>query len=110
MGRRLRELAEFPFTKIQPRSFRMQIASAPPKRLTRILVGTLDVDELKQVAAVHVVRVYDHLGFVLCELPACSVAVVASLPSVASIWDDNFVGCPSPSAARPRFVGVGAAG
>jgi hypothetical protein len=104
---RLRELAEFPFTKIQPPDFRVQIASARPSLFTRVFVETTNPSQLAMLPLVHVVRDLSHLGFVVCELPLRQVTDLARLESVGSVWkDDVRFHYPNP---RPIPLGTGPA-
>ena len=106
---RLRELAEFPFTKIQPPDFRIQIASArPPTLLTRVFVGTTEPVSLRRQPSLRVIREYAHLGLVVCELPTEKVVDLARLDSVSSVWkDDVRLHYPNP---RPIPMGTGPPG
>jgi len=104
---RVQQLAEFPFNKIRPASFRLAVASASPRTLARVVVRTDYPSELQQIPTLQIIRRLTHLHCVVCELPARSVAGLAALPGVVTVWDDHFVGWPSADAVRPAVMGHG---
>lgn len=82
-----RELAEFPFSKLKPRSFHLKIASLTGDLLAklpvRIWVETANIPEVVQVAgSAHVIRTYPHLDPSLIEQHEMTVALQDS----ASHW------------------------
>jgi len=86
--KRLRDLAEFPFTKIQPDDFRVQIASAHPQLLTRVIITTSDPVALAKVYQVKVLQAFPHLSCVLCEVEAGEIRRLAGSDLVDSIQND----------------------
>jgi hypothetical protein len=85
---RLGELAEFPFTKIQPRDFRVRIASASPQLLTRVIITTSDPTALAKFYPVKVLEAFPHLSCVLCEVEAGEIKRLAGSDLVDSIQND----------------------
>ena len=88
IGRKLRELAEFPFTKIQPYDFRVQIASAHPQMLARVIITTSDPTALAKFYEVKVLQAFPHLSCVVCEVEAGEVRRLAASDLVDSIQND----------------------
>ena len=88
MRHKLKELAEFPFTKIHPPDFRVQIASAPPTMLTRVLITTADPTSLAQHYPVKVLQLFPHLNVAVCEVPAGELRRLAESDLVEAIQND----------------------
>jgi hypothetical protein len=84
----LRDLAEFPFSKIQPEDFRVRIASASPKLLTRVIITTSDPTALAKFYQVKILQAFPHLSCVLCEVAAGEIRRLASSDLVDSIQND----------------------
>ena len=89
----MRELGEFPFHKLKPESFRLEIASLPPRELEKksvqIWIKTNDI--LKLVAAVgqaKILRVYPHLDYVLLKIYAKELIALVDDHLVQSVWND----------------------
>jgi hypothetical protein len=88
LSRGLRELAEFPFTKINPYDFRVQIASAPPTMLTRVLITTSDPTSLAKCYPVKVLQLFPHLSVAVCEVPAGELRKLVESDLVDGIQND----------------------
>ena len=86
--RGLRDLAEFPFTKIQPPEFRVRVASAPPQLLLRVIITTSDLSALRTYYPVKVLQVFPHLSCAVCEVPAAEIRHLAASDLVDSIQND----------------------
>jgi hypothetical protein len=98
---KIRELGEFPFTKLRPLSFRVEIASLQDKELRtkkiRIWVETNDTAKIvKSVGFARVIRAYPHLNYVYLETYAHELASLVENDLVHSVWNDipvNAEGC-----------------
>jgi hypothetical protein len=88
-----RALAAFPFTKLHPQSFRVEIASLNEreleKRPVRIWVETEDISKVvKTAGAARVIRTYPHLNLVYLEAYASQLASLVRSELVRSVWND----------------------
>jgi hypothetical protein len=98
---KLRELGEFPFTKLRPLSFRVEIASLQDEELQtrkiRVWVETKDTAKIvKSVGFARVIRAYPHLNYVYLETYAHELASLVENDLVRSVWNDipvNAEGC-----------------
>jgi hypothetical protein len=110
-GELARELGQFPFTKLRPADFRVEIAGLSEQELERhpvkIWVETDDIAKIVKIAgAARIIRTYPHLNFVYLETYASQLASLVRSELVHSVWNDEPVkadGCvvvaePYPSA------------
>jgi len=93
-GELARELARFPFHKLMPDSFRLEIASLTPKELdvrqVRTWVQTHDIPKLlKAVGSSKVLRSFPHLDFVFLELSGSQLAALDEIDVVTAAWNDE---------------------
>ena len=89
-----RELGQFPFEKLKPPSFRLEIASLPSRELesktVRIWVKTDNVIKIiKLTGQAKILRVYPHLDYVLLETYAKELAALNDNDLVRSVWNDG---------------------
>jgi len=117
-GELARELAGFPFAKLKPDSFRVQIAGLSErdleKRPVKVWVETGDITKVvKTVGFARILRVYPHLNFVYLETYAKELASLVASDVVTSVWNDEAVraeGCvvtaadPGASSVASRVV------
>lgn len=107
-----RALAAFPFTKLKPLSFAVEIAALSQPELekhpVRVWVELDDIARVVEIAGfARVLRVYEHLNFVYLETEASQLKSIVKNDAVRSVWNDLLVraeGCvvvtqPHPSAA-----------
>jgi len=110
-GELARELGLFPFTKLMPQSFRVEIAGLTERQLeTRPVKVWVEVDDIGKVVKIagfaRVLRSYPHLNFVYLKTYASHLASLVRNDLVRSVWNDEPVradGCivvtgPYPSA------------
>jgi len=110
-GELARELGLFPFTKLMPQSFRVEIAGLTERQLEKRPVKVwVEVDDIGKVVKIagfaRVLRSYPHLNFVYLETYASHLASLVRSDLVRSVWNDEPVradGCivvtgPYPSA------------
>jgi hypothetical protein len=88
-----RELAQFPFTKLKPGSFRVQIASLTDqereKHPVRIWIETGDITKVVKIAgSARILRTYPHLDLVYLEAYASQLASLVGSDLVRSVWND----------------------
>jgi hypothetical protein len=88
-----RELSEFPFAKLHPQSFRVEIASLNERELekhpVRIWIETEDISKVvKTAGSAHVIRTYPHLNLVYLEAYASQLASLVKSELVRSVWND----------------------
>jgi hypothetical protein len=93
-GELARELAAFPFTKLRPESFRVQIAGLTEPELearpVKIWVETEDIAKIVKIAgAARIIRTYPHLNFVYLETYASELASLVRSELVRSVWNDE---------------------
>jgi len=93
-GELARELAAFPFTKLRPESFRVQIAGLTEPELearpVKIWVETEDIAKIVKIAgAARIIRTYPHLNFVYLETYASQLASLVRSDLVRSVWNDE---------------------
>jgi hypothetical protein len=93
-GELARELAAFPFTKLRPESFRVQIAGLTESELearpVKIWVETEDIAKIVKIAgAARIIRTYPHLNFVYLETYASQLASLVRSDLVRSVWNDE---------------------
>jgi hypothetical protein len=93
-GELARELAAFPFTKLRPESFRVQIAELTEPELeahpVKIWVETEDIAKIVKIAgAARIIRTYPHLNFVYLETYASELASLVRSELVRSVWNDE---------------------
>lgn len=91
-----RALAAFPFTKLHPPSFRVQIAGLSERELekhpVKVWVETGDITKVvKTVGFARILRVYPHLNFVYLETYANELASLVASDVVTSVWNDEAV-------------------
>jgi hypothetical protein len=84
-----KELGEFPFTKIEPKDFRVRVAAAPPQMLARVIITTSDPSELTKFYPVKILQAFPHLSCVVCEVPAGEIKRLANSDLVDSIRNDS---------------------
>jgi hypothetical protein len=110
-GELARELAAFPFTKLKPDGFRIQIAGLSKRELderpVKVWVETSDITRVVKTAGfARILRAYPHLNFVYLETYANELASLVASDLVISVWNDEAVGAdgclvvtsPNPSA------------
>jgi hypothetical protein len=71
-GELARELSQFPFTKLRPANFRVEIAGLTERELharpVKIWVETEDIAKIVKIAgAARIIRIYPHINFVYLE-------------------------------------------
>jgi hypothetical protein len=90
---KIRELGEFPFTKLRPLSFRVEIASLQDEELhtkkIRVWVETTNTAKIvKSIGFARVIRAYPHLNYVYLETYAHELASLVENDLVRSVWND----------------------
>ena len=105
-GELARELSQFPFTKLRPANFRVEIAGLAERELethsVRIWVETEDITKIVKIAgAARIIRTYPHLNFVYLETYASQLASLVRSELVRSVWNDEPVGADGCVVARP---------
>lgn len=98
-GELARELSQFPFTKLMPWSFRVEIAGLTARELEKRPVKVwVEVDDIGKVVKIagfaRVLRSYPHLNFVYLETYASHLASLVRSDLVRSVWNDEPVGAP----------------
>jgi hypothetical protein len=93
-GKLAGELAAFPFTKLRPESFRVQIAGLTEPELeahpVKIWVETEDIAKIVKIAgAARIIRTYPHLNFIYLETYANELASLVRSELVRSVWNDE---------------------
>lgn len=94
MGNELaRELAAFPFAKLNPLDFRLEIAALSEgemeKRPVKIWIETDEVTKVLKIAGfARIIRSYPHLGFVYLETYARELVSLVASDLVRSVWND----------------------
>jgi len=93
-GELARQLAAFPFGKLRPAAFRLEIAGLTPQqldeRIVRTWVQTGDIPKtLKALGSARVIRSFPHLDYVFLEASASQLAGLDTVESVTAIWDDT---------------------
>jgi len=88
-----RQLGELPFTKLNPLSFRTEIAGLSDTELekhpVRVWVEIEDVSKVVKIAGfARVLRVYPHLSFVYVATYARELASLVASDLVRSVWND----------------------
>jgi len=88
-----RELSQFPFTKLKPRSFRVQIASLTEQELekhpVRIWIETEDIAKVVKIAgSARILRTYPHLDLIYLEAYASQLPSLVGSDLVRSVWND----------------------
>ena len=91
-----RQLASFPFTKLKPLSFRVEIAGLSEQQLERrpvkVWIETADITKVvRTVGFARILRVYPHLNFVYLETYASQLASLVASDLVRSVWNDEAV-------------------
>ena len=95
MGAELaRQLGAFPFQKLKPDSFRLEIASLTPKQLderqVRAWVNTHDIPKvLKAIGSSKLLRSFPHLDYVYLEVSASQLITLDGIDVVNSVWSDE---------------------
>ena len=95
-GELARELSQFPFTKLRPRNFRVEIAGLTERERetcpVKIWVETEDIAKIVKIAgAARIIRTYPHLNFVYLETYASHLASLVRSDLVRSVWNDELV-------------------
>ena len=98
-GELARELSQFPFRKLMPWSFRVEIAGLTARELEKRPVKVwVEVDDIGKVVKIagfaRVLRSYPHLNFVYLETYASHLASLVRSDLVRSVWNDEPVGAP----------------
>ncbi len=98
-GELARELSQFPFSKLMPWSFRVEIARLTARELEKRPVKVwVEVDDIGKVVKIagfaRVLRSYPHLNFVYLETYASHLASLVRSDLVRSVWNDEPVGAP----------------
>lgn len=98
-GELARELSQFPFSKLMPWSFRVEIAGLTARELEKRPVKVwVEVDDIGKVVKIagfaRVLRSYPHLNFVYLETYASHLASLVRSDLVRSVWNDEPVGAP----------------
>jgi hypothetical protein len=93
-GELARELSQFPFTKLMPQSFRVEIAGLTERQLEKHPVKVwAEVDDIGKVVKIagfaRVLRSYPHLNFVYLETYASHLASLVGSDLVRSVWNDE---------------------
>jgi hypothetical protein len=93
-GELARELSRFPFTKLRPANFRVEIAGLTERELethpVKIWVETEDITRIVKIAGVaRIIRTYPHLNFVYLETYASQLASLVRSDLVRSVWNDE---------------------
>jgi hypothetical protein len=93
-GELARELSQFPFTKLRPRNFRVEIAGLTERERetcpVKIWVETEDIAKIVKIAgAARIIRAYPHLNFVYLETYASQLASLVRSELVRSVWNDE---------------------
>jgi hypothetical protein len=88
-----RELAEFPYGKLEPLDFRLEIAGAEKRdlenRLIRVWVELADVRKVLKVAGfARVIEKFPHINFVYVETYASELGFLVASDLVRSVWND----------------------
>jgi hypothetical protein len=96
-GELARELSQFPFTKLRPRNFRVEIAGLTERELetcpVKIWVETDEITKIVKIAgAARIIRAYPHLNFVYLETYGSQLASLVRSELVRSVWNDDPVG------------------
>jgi len=105
-----RQLSQFPFTKLKPQSFRVQIAGLTEqereKLPVRIWIETQDIAKVVKIAgSARILRTYPHLDLIYLEAYASQLASLVASDLVRSVWNDLPVkaeGCLVVTEAHPR--------
>jgi hypothetical protein len=116
-GELARELGQFPFTKLRPANFRVEIASLTERELdarpVKIWVETEDIAKIVKIAgAARIIRTYPHINFVYLETYASQLGSLVRSDLVRSVWNDEPVradGCVvtgTYSSALPLALGL----
>ena len=89
-----RQLAAFPFRKLMPESFRLEIAGLTPKQLderqVRAWVRTHDIPKvLKAIGSSKLLRSFPHLDYVYLEVSASQLITLDGIDVVNSVWSDE---------------------
>jgi len=89
-----RQLAAFPFRKLMPESFRLEIAGLTPKQLderqVRAWVSTHDIPKvLKAIGSSKLLRSFPHLDYVYLEVSASQLIMFDGIDVVNSVWSDD---------------------
>ena len=98
MGAELaRQLGAFPFQKLKPESFRLEIASLTPKQLderqVRAWVSTHDIPKvLKAIGSSKLLRSFPHLDYVYLQVSASQLITFDAIDVVKSVWSDDPAG------------------
>ena len=105
-GELARELSQFPFTKLCPANFRVEIAGLSERELetrpVKIWVKTDDIVKIVKIAsAARIIRTYPHLNFVYLETYASQLASLVRSELVRSVWNDEPVRAEGCVVARP---------
>jgi len=110
-----RELAAFPFTKLNPPDFRVEIAGLAERELERRPVKVwVEVDDIGKVLKIagfaRVLRSYPHLNYVYLETYVRELASLVASDLVRSVWNDLPVradGCVVVSESHPSALSLG---
>ena len=92
-GELARQLRQFPFTKLKPHSFRVEIAGLTEQELekcpVRIWIETQDIGKvLSLVGVIHTRAVYPHLNLIYVETYADRLPLLVASDVVRSVWND----------------------
>jgi hypothetical protein len=92
-GELARQLGQFPFTKLKPFDFRVEIATLTTRELethpVRVWVEIDDISKAVEIAGfARVLRSYPHLGFVYLETYARELTSLVASDLVRSVWND----------------------
>jgi len=93
-GELARQLGQFPFDKLRPRSFRLEIASLSEQELEtcpiKIWIETDDIGRAVKIASfARILRTYPHLNLVYLETYANQLAALVRSDLVRSVWNDE---------------------
>jgi hypothetical protein len=93
-GELARELSQFPFLKLRPANFRVEIAGLTERELrarpVKIWVETEDIAKIVKIAgAARIIRAYPHINFVYLETHASQLASLVGSDLVRSVWNDE---------------------
>ena len=93
-GELARELSQFPFFKLKPRSFRVEIAGLPTRELekhpVKVWIEADDIAHIIKIAgSARILGTYPHLNVVYLETYASELAPLVSCERVKSVWNDE---------------------
>ena len=88
-----RELGRFPFTKLKPPSFRVEIAALTDRELEKlplkVWIDTRDIAGVVRLAGTaHILAVYPHLDLVYLKTYGSGLAALVESDLVHCVWND----------------------